>query len=77
MSFDGYIDDDGKPVYTGPEKLKTADDMKQAVAALLPKPDMCKWFREGQGVELDGHLFRVKGVKPTEIRLKLVERRKD
>jgi hypothetical protein len=75
MSYDGYIGDDGKLVYTGPEKPQTAEEFRQLAAAMAPKPDMQKWFREGQGVEIDGHLFRVKGVKPGEIRLKLVRRK--
>ena len=77
MSYDGYIDDGGKLVYTGPEKIRTAEEMQQAVAALSPKPDHRKWFREGQEMEIDGHIFRVKRVKPAEITIKLVERRKD
>jgi len=75
MSFDGYIDDSGKLVYTGPEKPQTAQEFKQLAAAMAPKPDMQKWFKEGENVEINGHMFRVKGVKPTEIRLKLVHRK--
>jgi len=33
------------------------------------------WFRVGEEVELRGSRFRVKAVKPTELRLKLLRRR--
>ena len=33
------------------------------------------WFREGEIVELKGSTFRVKRIKPTEIVLKLLERK--
>jgi hypothetical protein len=75
MSYDGYIDDNGKLVPAAEVKPQTAEEFKKLAAAMAPKPDMQKWFREGQGVEIDGHLFRVKGVKPGEIRLKLVRRK--
>ena len=34
------------------------------------------WFRVGEEVELKGSRFRVKAVKPTELRLKLLKRRR-
>lgn len=33
------------------------------------------WFRVGEEVELKGSRFRIKAVKPTELRLKLLKRR--
>ena len=32
------------------------------------------WFRVGEEIEIRGSLFRVKAVKPTELRLKLLKR---
>lgn len=37
-------------------------------------PDHGGWFQEGEIVELRGSTFRVKSVKPTELRLKLLKR---
>ena len=38
-------------------------------------PDHGGWFRVGEEVELKGSRFRVKAVKPTELRLKLLPRK--
>jgi uncharacterized Zn finger protein len=35
-------------------------------------PDHGGWFRVGEVVELKGSRFRVKSIKPTELRLKLL-----
>ena len=32
------------------------------------------WFRVGETVEINGSLFRIKSIKPTELRLKLLKR---
>ena len=37
-------------------------------------PNHGAWFRVGQHVEIDGSIFRIKSVKPTELRLKLLIR---
>lgn len=37
-------------------------------------PNHGGWFRVGQIVECEGSMFRVKQVKPTELRLKLLKR---
>jgi hypothetical protein len=37
-------------------------------------PNHGGWFHRGQVVEVEGSFFRVKSVKPTEIRLKLLKR---
>lgn len=41
----------------------------------LQHPNHGGWFRVGEEVELNGSRFRVKAVKPTELRLKLLKRR--
>jgi len=38
-------------------------------------PNHGGWFRVGEEVELKGSRFRVKAVKPTELRLKLLPRK--
>lgn len=76
MSFDGYVDENGKLVPTAQAKPQTAQEWADMVATMAPKQER-RWFREGDQVELDGNLFRVKAVKPLEIRLKLIERRKE
>lgn len=35
-------------------------------------PNHGGWFHEGQIIEINGSRFRVKSVKPTELRLKLL-----
>ncbi len=37
-------------------------------------PNHGGWFRVGEKVELNGSRFRVKAVKPTELRLKLLKK---
>lgn len=54
---------------TNPEEL---NDMMKALEEKHPKHGA--WFREGETIEIRGSLFRVKSVKPTEIRLKLLPR---
>ena len=52
---------------TNPEELNTM------MKALEEKhPNHGGWFREGEEIEIKGSWFRVKSVKPTEIRLKLL-----
>ena len=76
MSFDGYVDDNGNLVPVAQVKPQTAQEWADMVATMTPPPER-KWFREGDQVELYGNLFRVKSVKPTEIRLKLIQRKED
>lgn len=54
----------------------TDEELKQKVVdAIENKPEAHHgWFRIGDLISLNGKIFRVKGVKPTEIRLKLVPR---
>jgi len=53
--------------HTNPEELETM------MKALEEKhPNHGAWFREGETIEIRGSLFRVKSVKPTEIRLRLL-----
>lgn len=77
MSYDGYIDEKGNLVPAAQVKPQTAKEWADMIATMSGKESGGNWFVEGETVSLSGHLFRVKGVKPTEIRLKLVERRKD
>lgn len=42
----------------------------------LQHPDHGGWFRVGEIIELRGSRFRVKAVKPTELRLKLLPKSK-
>ena len=39
-------------------------------------PNHGGWFHVGQIVEVEGSLFRIKSIKPTELRLKLLKRAK-
>ena len=54
---------------TNPEEL-------QAMIEDLEKkhPNHGGWFREGEEIQIKGSWFRVKSVKPTDIRLKLLPR---
>jgi len=51
---------------------KQLEEMKQLLQE--KHPNHGGWFREGQIIEINGSLFRVKSVKPTELRLKLLPR---
>lgn len=54
---------------------KTEDELKEAMQRLEAKyPEHRGWFRVGEIVELHGSRFRVKAVKPNELRLKLLPR---
>ena len=66
--------DTGKGIFeqiqaTGEEEL---EKMKKALEERYPNHG--GWFREGEIIEIRGSKFRVKAVKPTEIRLRLLER---
>jgi len=57
-------------------KAHTAQELQSMMKAFEEKyPNHGGWFRVGEEVELRGSLFRVKSVKPTEIRLKLLKRK--
>lgn len=59
------------------EQVKATDneELEEMVKALEAQyPNHGGWFREGEIVELRGSSFRVKSVKPTELRLKLLKR---
>jgi len=52
---------------------KTEEELKLAMQELEAKyPEHRGWFRIGEIVEIKGSRFRVKSVKPDEIRLKLL-----
>ena len=64
--------DDGKGKFRFAEE-ETEDAMRKLEAF---HPEHGGWFRVGEEVELKGSRFRVKAVKPTELRLKLLPRKK-
>jgi len=37
-------------------------------------PEYTGWFRVGELIQIKGSVFRVKSVKPTELRLKIVRK---
>jgi len=50
-----------------------AAEMQKAMREMMQKhPNHGGWFQEGEEIEIKGSRFRVKSVKPTEIRLKLL-----
>ena len=52
---------------------KTEDELRRAMQALEAKyPEHRAWFRIGEVIEIKGSRFRVKAVKPNELRLKLL-----
>jgi hypothetical protein len=56
-------------------KAASEEELRSKTAELENKyPDHGGWFREGEIVELNGSRFRVKSVKPDELRLKLLKR---
>ena len=61
---------------TGQGKFEMCEDSKEAIKKLVKQyPNHGGWFRVGEEVELKGSRFRVKAVKPTELRLKLLPRK--
>lgn len=53
--------------------MANEDEIREAMKAMEEKhPEHGGWFREGEIVEIKGSRFRVKSVKPTELRLKLL-----
>ena len=65
---------------TGEGNFALMQAMSEAEAALkklemeAAHPNHGGWFHVGQTVEINGSVFRVKSVKPTELRLKLIKR---
>ncbi len=63
---------------TGKGKFELVEAASAAEAERLKKeaearhPNHGAWFHEGQIVEINGSRFRIKSVKPTELRLKLL-----
>ena len=57
-------------------KPQNKEELEKMMKLLEDKhPNHGGWFREGQTVEMNGSLFRIKRVKPTEITLKLLRRK--
>ena len=67
--------DTGEGVFRMVNDEALSKPLKQRVIkpAGNPNPNL---FSVGEEVELKGSLFRVKSIKPTELRLKLLKRRK-
>jgi hypothetical protein len=68
--------DDGKGTF---QVLKSQDELNEKMdaikAAMEEKyPNHGGWFKVGEEIELRGSRFRIKAVKPTELRLKLLPR---
>jgi len=64
--------DTGKGTF---ETIKSTNpqELEAMIKALEEKhPNHGAWFREGEEITIKGSRFRVKSVKPTEIRLKLL-----
>jgi len=61
--------DDGEGTFV---PFKTEEELAKLQ---MEKPLHGGWFRVGEEVELKGSRFRIKAVKPTELRLKLLKRR--
>ncbi len=59
---------------TGEGKFEFANDEEEKKALEQLFPNHGGWFQVDEEVELKGSRFRVKSVKPTEIRLKLLKR---
>jgi len=54
-------------------KPTNAEQIQSAIDAMERKhPNHGGWFQEGEEIVIKGSRFRVKSVKPTEIRLKLL-----
>lgn len=61
---------------TGEGKFVYADDETEKPILEQMYPLHGGWFRVDEEVEIRGSLFRIKAVKPTELRLKLLKRKK-
>ena len=60
---------------TGEGKFVMVDDESKKAILEQKYPRHGGWFRVDEIVELKGSRFRIKSVKPTEIRLKLLKRK--
>jgi hypothetical protein len=60
---------------TGEGKLEQFD-IKDLETMKEKYPRHGGWFRVDEEIEIRGSLFRIKAVKPTELRLKLLKRKK-
>jgi hypothetical protein len=67
--------DTGKGNFEALQGAITPDDIAAAMKAKEAEhPQHGGWFREGEVLEIRGSKFRIKNVKPTELRLKLLPR---
>jgi len=66
--------DDGGGHFRQLEQDKV-EDMARAVKDLETKhPNHGSWFTVGEIIEIKGSRFRIKNIKPTELRLKLLRK---
>ena len=61
---------------TGEGTFKMAENAKALAELKEAYPDHGGVFKVGEQVELKGSIFRIKSIKPTELRLKLVSKKK-
>ena len=61
---------------TGEGKFVPADSKSQLRRLQYQYPKHGGWFTVGEQIEIRGSLFRIKSVKPTELRLKLLPKEK-
>ena len=61
---------------TGKVMFEEAKTKAEAVALEKQYPNHGGWFTVGEHITIRGSKFRVKSVKPTELRLKLLPRAK-
>lgn len=60
---------------TGKGKLVEFNDAIELQKLQKKHPNHGGWFTVGEELEIRGSQFRIKSVKPTEIRLKLLKRK--
>ena len=69
--------DTGKGKFVEVEMPESEKKRKETQALMEEKyPNHGGWFRVGEIIEIRGSRFRIKNVKPTEIRLKLLPKSK-
>lgn len=59
---------------TGEGKFKEAKTQAEAISLQKKYPNHGGWFTVGEEIVVKGSRFRVKAVKPTELRLKLLKK---
>jgi hypothetical protein len=73
LFFGGELMDTGKGYFEMLHAKSDQKDVEEKKKAIEEKhPDHGGWFRVGEIVEINGSKFRIKSVKPDELRLKLL-----